>query len=109
MHQLDLFLAAVTRHVHVLGRFGDDLRAAAGDVVDHPADRLFVAGNGARRQHHAVAFLEDQRRAGHRAVVRVDIGRVTREQRDARRLGDQRDLDHTSRRVQLRCAAQRGQ
>ena len=33
----------------------DDVGAAAGDVVHHPADRFFVAGDGPRREHDDVA------------------------------------------------------
>ena len=42
--------------MHVLAGFGDDIHAAAGNVVHHAADRLLVAGDGARRDHHAVAL-----------------------------------------------------
>ena len=39
-HQLQLFLAAVAGHVDVFDAFVDDVGAAAGDVVHHPADGL---------------------------------------------------------------------
>src|SRR5215510_9058875 len=53
-HQLQLLLAAVPRHVDVLDSVMDDVGPAPGHVVDHARDRLLVARNGTRREHHGV-------------------------------------------------------
>ncbi len=57
-HELQLFLAAVPGHVDVLDPLVDDLGAAPGDVVHHPADGLLVARDLPRREHHDVVGLE---------------------------------------------------
>ncbi len=57
-HQLDLFFAAVAGDVDVLDALVNHLGAAAREVVDHPADGLFVARNRARRQHDGVPGTE---------------------------------------------------
>ena len=78
-HQLQLFLAAVARHVHVLDAFVDDFGAAPRDVIHDAADGLFVAGNGARREddgvvgpelHEPVIVDRDPRQGRHRLALR---------------------------------------
>ena len=90
-HQLQLFLAAVAGHVHVLDAFVDDVGAAAREVVHHAADRLLVAGNRARREHDRVVRAEL-----HVAVV-VDRDARQRRHRLALRSGGQ--AQHVLRRV----------
>ena len=79
-HQLQLFLAAVPGHVHVLDALVDHLGAAAGQVVDHAADRPLVAGNRSRGQHHRVVGADlhvpvvvdrDARQGRHRLALRA--------------------------------------
>ena len=51
-HEFQLFLAAVSGYVDVLETLVDDLGPPAGDVVHHPADGFFVAGDFPGREHH---------------------------------------------------------
>src|SRR6478672_4738603 len=53
-NQLQLLLAAVPGHVHVFRAFVNDVRAAPREVIHHAPDRLFVAGDRARRNHDRV-------------------------------------------------------
>ena len=53
-HQFQLFLAPMPGNVDVLEAFVDELGAAPGDVVHHPANRLLVARNLTRREHDHV-------------------------------------------------------
>ena len=79
-HQLQFLFAAVARDVDVLDAFVDHVGAAAGEVVDDPADRLLVAGNRSRRQHDgvvrpdldvAVIVDRDARQRRHRLALRA--------------------------------------
>ncbi len=79
-HQLQLFFAAVSRHVHVLDPLVDHVGAAPREVVHHAADRLLVAGNRARREHDrvvgadldvAVIVDRDARQRRHRLALRA--------------------------------------
>ena len=47
-HQLQLFGAAMTRHVHVFDALVNHFCAATGEMIHHVSDRLLVARDGAR-------------------------------------------------------------
>ena len=53
-HQLELFLAAVAGDVDVFDPFVNYVGAASRQVIDDAADRLLVAGNRSRGEHHGV-------------------------------------------------------
>ncbi len=84
-HQLELVDAAVPRDVDVPRVLGHDLDLALGQVVDHPANRPLVAGNGAGREHHGVVGPERH------VPVLVDGDARQRRLRLALRSGDQAD------------------
>ena len=83
--QLQFFLAGVSADVN--RRRGavvvDDVGLAAEQVIDHAVDRLLVARNDARRQHHRVALFD----LG--VLVIVDGGARQRRHRLALRAADQ--------------------
>jgi len=54
----DLGAARMAGNVDEMGAVGDDLDALLGQRVDDPADRLLVAGNGARGKDDAIAGCE---------------------------------------------------
>ena len=90
-HQLQLLGAAVSGDVDVLHVGRDDVGAAAGDVAHRAGDRLLVAGNRARREHHGVVGTELDE-----AVI-VDGDARERRLRFALRAG--RDAEHVLRGV----------
>ena len=53
-HELQFLFAAMARHVDVLDAFIYDVGAAPGQVIEHAADRLFIARNRSRRQHDGI-------------------------------------------------------
>jgi len=58
-HQLQLFAGTVPRDMH--GRIhgaGDDFATSPGDVIQHPADRLLIAGDHPGTQNDDVARVE---------------------------------------------------
>ena len=57
-HLPELVDARMPGNVHEMGTVGDDLDSLGDETVDHPHDRLLVAGNGARGENHAVAARE---------------------------------------------------
>ena len=66
--------------------FVNDVGAAPRDVVDHAADGLFVAGNGARRQHDGVVRTD--------LHVAVIVDRNPRQRRHRLALGAGRHAQH---------------
>ena len=56
--------------MHEVSAIGDDLDALVDEAVDHPRDRLLVAGNGARGKDHAVAA----RKRHFRMIILGDAG-----------------------------------
>ena len=59
--------------VDEMGAIGDDLDALVDQAVDDGADRLLVAGNGARRKNHAVALVQ-----GHLRMIVIGDARQRR-------------------------------
>ena len=54
LHELQLLLAGVTRHVHLDRGIVDDLHVHLGKLIDDASDQLLVAGNGGGGQHDQV-------------------------------------------------------
>ena len=83
--QLQLFLAGVSADVDRRRRaiVVNHVRIAAEEVIDHAIDRLLVAGNNSRREHHRVARLNA------RVLVIIDRGARQRRHRLALRSADQ--------------------
>ena len=57
-HPLELGPSRVTRDVDVMNGLVQNFRALLEEIVDHPADGFFVAGNELRAHQHEIAVAE---------------------------------------------------
>ena len=62
IHLRHLCSARMAGNMHQRSAVGHDLDARGDERVDDPSDRLFIAGNGARRKDHGVSGVQFGRR-----------------------------------------------